>query len=143
MGATSAGRRLWIGVGLGGVIAAIGLRGLLIHAEATRPTLLLRFLVGGLVLNDLIGVPTLIGLGVIITRTVPGWARATVQAGLVVCGSLILYSYPLVRGYGRASGNPSSLPHNYAANLAVVLAVVWIVLVGVLIRRYRRRPPAS
>jgi hypothetical protein len=36
-----------------------------------------------------------------------------------------LFSYPLVRGYGRLTHNPTSLPHNYATNLAAVVGTIW------------------
>ena len=60
------------------------------------------------------------------------------QAALIVSGSLVLFSYPLVRGYAHALNNPSSLPHNYTANLAVVLVAVWAVTAVVMVVRLRR-----
>jgi hypothetical protein len=41
-----------------------------------------------------------------------------------VAGTTALFAYPLVRGYGRALHNPTSLPRDYAAGLGIVLAVV-------------------
>ena len=64
-------------------------------------------------------------------------------AALFVTGALALFSYPLVRAYGLAANNPTSLPHNYTLNLAVVLGVVWAVAAAVLVVRLRpRRRPA-
>ncbi len=81
---------------------------------------------------------------VALARSVPGRARATVTAALVVTGVVALFSYPLVRAYGLAANNPTSLPHNYALNLTVVLGLVWAVAAGVLVVRLRqRRPPAD
>ena len=76
--------------------------------------------------------------GVLLARAVPRRARAVVQAALVVSGIVALFSYPLVRAYGLAANNPTSLPHNYAANLLVVLGVVWAVAAGAVVLRMRR-----
>jgi hypothetical protein len=73
-----------------------------------------------------------------LAKAVPGRARATVTAALVVTGVLALFSYPLVRAYGLAAHNPTSLPHNYALNLAIVLGVVWAVAAAVLVVRLRK-----
>ena len=48
-----------------------------------------------------------------------------------------MFSYPLVRAYGLAANNPTSLPHNYARNLLVVLGVVWAVAAAALYLRLR------
>jgi len=74
-----------------------------------------------------------------LTRLLPSRARATVQAALVITGVLGLFSYPLVRAYGLATHNPTSLPHNYALNLTIVLGLVWAGAAAALIVRLRRR----
>ena len=60
------------------------------------------------------------------------------QAALIVSGSLVLFSYPLVRGYAHALRNPSSLPYNYTANLATVIAAVWTIAAVAIVVRLRR-----
>jgi hypothetical protein len=72
-----------------------------------------------------------------VARAVPGRARPVVQAALVVSAVVALFAYPLVRAYGLAVNNPTSLPHNYAANLLVVLGVVWAVAAVLVLRRLR------
>jgi hypothetical protein len=67
-----------------------------------------------------------------------------VRAALIVSGTLVLLTVPLLLGDGRATqpGNTSVLPGDYPVSLAAVLAgvwaaaVVWAYLVG---RRGRSR----
>ena len=68
--------------------------------------------------------PLVVGLGVLVGRVVAGRWRAPVQAVLIVSGVLALFAYPLVRGFGRAAHNPTSLPRDYGSNLVVVVAFV-------------------
>jgi hypothetical protein len=125
----------------GWAVIAWGLRGIFQHSLDTRPANLARFVVGGALLHDLFVAPLVIVAGVLLARTVPRRARAVVQGALAVSGIVALFSYPLVRAYGLAANNPTSLPHNYTANLLVVLGLVWAVAAGVVIMRLRN--PAS
>lgn len=134
-----AGPLFWITAGAGWAVIAFGVRGLFHHHIDTRPANLARFVVSGLVLHDLIFAPLVLAAGVVVARTVPGRVRAPVQAALFISGSLALFSYPLVRGYGHAVHNPSSLPHDYAANLALVLGLVWAGATVAVLLRLRRR----
>ena len=47
-----------------------------------------------------------------------------VGAALFISGTLALFTYPELRGYGHGLRNPTSLPHDYAANLGLVVAAV-------------------
>jgi hypothetical protein len=134
-----AGPVFWVSAAAGWAIIGYGLRGLWQHRLDTRPANLAKFAVGGALIHDLILAPLLLAVGVTIARVVPARIRAIVQAALIVSGALVLFAYPLVRGYAHALHNPSSLPHNYTANLAVVLAAVWAVAaVAIVIRRPTR-----
>jgi hypothetical protein len=119
------GLRFWLTAAIGWAIIAYGLRGMFHHHIDTRPSNLARFAVGGALIHDLIFAPVVLVAGVLVARVVKGRYRAIVQAALFVSGCLGLFSYPLVRGFGHATHNPSSEPHNYTANLAVVLGIVW------------------
>ena len=120
------GRALfWISAAMGWGVIAFGLRGIFQHSLDTRPADLARFVVGGALLHDLLVAPLVIVAGVVVARAVPRRARAAVQTALVVSGVVALFAYPLVRGYGLAANNPSSLPHDYGRNLLIVLGVVW------------------
>ena len=115
----------------------IGLRGIFQHRLDTRPANLAKFVVGGALLHDLLVAPLVLLAAVALARAVPPRARATVQAALAVSGIVALFAYPMVRGYGRAANNPTSLPHNYTLNLAIVLGLVWVVTAGILAVRLR------
>lgn len=131
------GPLFWISAALGWAVIAWGLRGIFQHSLDTRPANLAKFVVGGALLHDLFVAPLVILLGVALARVVPVRARAVVQAALAVSGIVALFSYPLVRAYGLAANNPTSLPHNYAANLMIVLGVIWAVAAGVVAFRLR------
>lgn len=135
-----AGPLFWISAVLGWAVIAWGVRGIFQHSLDTRPSNLAKFVVGGALLHDLFVAPLVILLGVALARAVRGRARAVVQAALAVSGIVALFSYPLVRAYGLAANNPTSLPHNYAANLMIVLGVIWAVAAGVV--AFRLRPGA-
>lgn len=135
MKAARTGPLFWISAGAGWAVIAFAVRGIVQHSVDTRPASLARFVAGGALLHDLVVAPLVILAGVLVARAVPGRARAAVQAALVVSATVALFSYPLVRAYGLAANNPTSLPHNYAANLALVLGLVWAVAALVVILR--------
>lgn len=118
------GRLFWVSAAVGWALIVWGVRGALHHHVDTRPGQLARFLLGGALAHDLVLAPAVTVAGARLARTVRGRWLAPVQAALVISGPLLLFATPLLRGYGRALGNPTSLPHNYAANLAVVFAAI-------------------
>jgi hypothetical protein len=134
------GPLFWISAAAGWAVIGFGLRGIFQQSVDTRPPDLARFVVGGALLHDLVVAPLVILAGVLVARVVPGRFRAVVQAALVVSGVVALFSYPLVRAYGLAANNPTSLPHNYARNLLVVLGVVWAVAAAAAVVRLRAQP---
>ena len=125
------GPAFWISTTAGWALIAWGIRGAVLHRLDTRPGQLLRFFVTGLVTHDAIFAPAVLAAGVAVAHMVPARRRAAVQAALVLAGVTALYAYPLVRGYGHALHNPTSLPRNYATGLAVVVAVQLAVVYGV------------
>ena len=134
------GPLFWIAAAAGWAVIGFGLRGILQQSVDTRPPDLARFVVGGALLHDLVVAPLVILAGVVVARVVPGRFRAVVQAALVVSGVVALFSYPLVRAYGLAANNPTSLPHDYARNLLVVLGIVWAVAAAAAVVRLRAQP---
>ena len=130
----------WVSAVLGWAVIAYGIRGLLHHHVDTRPANLAKFFVGGALAHDLLFAPVVLLAGVVLARITPRPARAWLQAGLVLSGCLLLFSYPLVRDYAKVIRNPSSLPHNYTANLAVAFGAVWAaVIAGGLVTAVLRR----
>jgi hypothetical protein len=132
-----AGFRFWLTAAAGWLIIAYGLRDM-IHHRLTRPGNLAKFAVGGALIHDLVFAPLVLLAGAFVSRATPPRVRGIVQAALIVSGSLVLFAYPLVRGYGHALHNPSSLPHNYTANLAVVIAAVWMIAAVAIMVHVRR-----
>jgi len=142
---TSTPRRgplFWASAAAGWAIILWGLRGALHHRIDTRPGQLVRFLLGGALAHDLVLAPLVLLTGVLLARSVAGRWRAPIQAALLISGTLVLFTYPMLRGYGRMIRNPTSLPHNYATNLTVVLVtVVGSTAVVALISAHQRRRP--
>ena len=100
-------------------------------ANLTHLEFLTNILVSGVIVPTAIMLaPVVLLTGVLLARSVPGRGRAPIQAALLIAGTLLLFTYPELRGYGHALANPTSLPHNYAANLAVVVAAVVIVTIA-------------
>ena len=132
-----AGPRFWITAAVGWAVIGWGVFGIFSNSLDTRPGNLAKFVVGGALLHDLLIAPVLILAGVLVARAVPARARGPVQAALVVSGIVALFAWPLVRGYGLAANNPTSLPHNYGLNLLVVLGVVWAVAAAAVLLKFR------
>jgi hypothetical protein len=133
------GPLFWASAAAGWVLIGFGLWGVFSNRLDTRPANLAKFVVGGALLHDLLFAPLVLLAAVGLARIVPGRARSTVLGALVVTGAVALFSYPLVRAYGLAAHNPTSLPHNYTLNLAIVVGLVWAVAVAILVVRLRPR----
>jgi hypothetical protein len=83
-------------------------------------------LAGVLVAHDLVLLPLAIGIGWLLARYLPGWARSGVQSGLFVSAIVTVVAFPFVLGAGRLPDNPSKFPRNYGHGLLIVLGVVWL-----------------
>ena len=142
-GAHKVGAGFWVSAALGWAVIGVGLRGIFEKHVDTRPGQLARFVLGGALVHDLFVAPLVILAAVLVARTVPGRTRPFVQAALVVSAVVALFAYPLVRGYGLATNNPTSLPHNYAVNLLLVLGVGWAVAAALTLRRVRAEARAA
>ena len=138
--AAKGGALFWLSAVAGWVVIAVGVRGIVQNSLDTRPGNLARFVVGGALLHDLVVAPLVIVVAVGVGRAVPRRARAVVQGALVVSAVVALFSYPLVRAYGLAANNPTSLPHDYATNLLLVLGLVWAVAAVLVLARGRVAP---
>ena len=114
----------WASTAAGWSLILWGVRGALHHRIDTRPGQLARFLVGGALAHDLVLAPLVLLAGTALARTVKGRWRAPVQTALFISGTLLLFTYPALRGYARVLHNPTSLPYDYATNLALVVGAV-------------------
>lgn len=122
---------------LGGLgVALIGIGAWLV-ASQPQPAGVLLWLAGAVVLHDGIIAPLVLAVGLMV---VGRRQRGVLRGALVVAGSLILVTLPLLLRPGAAP-NPSALPLPYARNLVIVLAVVAAVAGAlILVRRRRTRP---
>jgi hypothetical protein len=141
-----AGWRWWTGLSAGCAVGLVGLAGLVADAAKTMPLVWLRWLVGLLLVHDLVLAP-LVGLaGRRLRERAPERWRWPLQLGLVTSGVLLLASIPVLVGVGRRAqpGNASVLPVDYPLALAGVLAIVWLgaLTLGIwgAVRRHRRLP---
>lgn len=133
-------------------VAAIGYGALRILTDAkdTKPIALLKWLIGSLLVHDLLIAPVVIGIGWLLARFVPPRARAFVQAGLVTGGLVSALGLILIWRQGKSSARSLALlQQNYTANLLVLLAIIAAVtvvcyLISVsLANRRNTRPPAD
>jgi hypothetical protein len=84
-----------------------------------------RLLVTVLVVHDFVVLPVILGIGALVARFAPVWARRPVVAALVVSAAVTVVALPFVIGKGRIADNPSAFPQRYGLHLLFVLAVVW------------------
>jgi hypothetical protein len=122
------GWRWWTGLAVGGAVGLFGLAGLAVDSAKTMPLAWLKWLLGLVLVHDLVLAPLVLLAG----RRLRDWAptawRWPLQLGLVTSGVLILASVPVLVGVGRRTqpGNASVLPGHYPLALAGVLTVVWL-----------------
>jgi hypothetical protein len=129
----------WASALSGWALILWGVRGALHHRIDTRPGQLARFLLGGALAHDLVLAPLVLLAGTALARVVRGRWRAPLQAALFVSGTLLLFTYPALRGYAHGLHNPTSLPHDYAANLALVVGAVVVVTAALALVNASRR----
>ncbi|MCZ7457172.1 hypothetical protein [Streptomyces sp. WMMC940] len=120
--------------GLGVVLMAVG-TGLVLSARDAWGVVV--WLGGALVLHDAVLAPLVLGVGMLVAA-LP--ARGVVRGALVVGGSLVLITLPLLLRPGTPP-NPSALPLPYGRNLVIVLgAVAGVACLVLIVRRLRRGP---
>lgn len=118
------GAVFWICVAIGWTVIGIGLFGVIDHPGSANAFKVFRLLVGLNVVNDGIVIPTLLLLAFAVRRLAPRWLIMPAQVWFIMAGSVTVYAYPLVGGFGRSKVNPSILPHNYAHSLLIVLGCI-------------------
>jgi hypothetical protein len=83
--------------------------------------------------------PAAIGVGVLVARVAPAWARGPVHAALYASAVLTFVALPFLIGAGRRQDDPSALPLHYGRGLLVLLAAVWVVAAITAAYRWSRR----
>ncbi|OHV33387.1 MULTISPECIES: hypothetical protein [Pseudofrankia] len=132
-------RGVLVVVGL--AVIGYGVHGLLTMTRATHPPQAARWLIGAVLVHDLVAVPVTAIMGLLLTRFVRAPYRAVAQGALLVSATVALASLPLWRGYGGSPDNPTVNPLPYGRNLAIVLGAVWAgaaVVIAVRAMRARR-----
>ncbi|MEO6700188.1 MAG: hypothetical protein ABI140_02480 [Jatrophihabitantaceae bacterium] len=136
--------------GIGILVIGYGVLRLLTDAKDTKPSELVVWLVGSLLVHDAIIAPLVIGIGWLLSRYVPDRARAFVQAGLVTGGLISAIGVLLIWRQGKTSARSLALlQQNYLAHLLVLLAIVAAGTLGCYLiavsrsNRTKARPPAD
>ena len=137
------GRMFWGGMVVGWAFILFGIRGLFMDRTATAPAGFAKWFIGLAIVHDALLAPLVLAVAWLVGRFLPRRAVAPLRLGLATSGLVILYAWPLARGYGRRESNPSALPLDYGRNLIVSLITLWI-LVGLWIaiaslQSHRRR----
>lgn len=133
------GRLFWVSITVGWAGIGFGLVSALSHAGAARPVALGAYVLGTLVVHDLVLVPIVLAFAALVGRHLPTKARGWLLGAMVVSAMVALASYPEVRGFGRLPGNPSLLPRDYVGGLLLVLLLVWGVTAVFVFASIRRR----
>ena len=102
---------------------------LLVHSAMDQWLALLTWLLGGVVLHDLVLVPVVLAVG-IAARRLPAYVRAPAAVALVVWGSVTLFAVPVLGRFGALDDNPTLLDRPYLVTWLVGCAVT-VLLVGV------------
>lgn len=120
-----AGVVFWVGLVIGVLVVANGVRGLLASDVRWIRSAGAWFVAGG-VLVDLAVVPIIGVVGLAGQRLLPGWAWRVVRAALFITALLVAFSYVLVFEPDGGSPNPTVRPRNYEQGLLVYVAAVWV-----------------
>lgn len=129
--------RLGVGAVAVAVMAWSGYR-LLTKGVLTSPLSLSTWLIGAVLLHDVLIGPLACLVGSVVARLLPHPTRAVVQTGLATSGVLLLLAYPVLKA--PENPNPTVLPRDYPMGLAAaLLTVVLLTLVAATVAELRRR----
>jgi hypothetical protein len=128
----------WIGLAIGGAVMAYGVRGALEGLGTGNPTKLAIWVVGLDLAHDLVLAPLAVLVGMLLGRLLPARLRGPVRTAAALSGLVVLFSWPLIRAFGRRPGNSSTLPLNYAHSVLILLTGIWLVAAIVVTIRWRR-----
>ncbi|WP_148615064.1 hypothetical protein [Nocardioides rubriscoriae] len=126
---------------LGAVGVALGLYGawLTLSRQTTAQIVsTVQYLVGGVVLNDVLIAAAALVVGVLVTRGLPAVVRAPVVVGAVVLGSTTLLAVPVLLSYGRKPDNLTLLDRDFVGGWWVFAGVVVACVAVAVVVRVRR-----
>ena len=123
---------------VGAGIIAYGIWGAFGQEADAQPLRLLRFAIGSLLAHDALIAPVVTVGGIALAHFLPPWLRGPVRGGLAISGIVVLFAWPMLRGYGRHELNDSILPLDYGRNIVIVLGVIWVAAAGMAVVRFRQ-----
>ena len=123
---------------LGVLVIAYGGLQVLLNWEAASPFGLAAFLIGVVILDDLILVPLALGTGWLVRRTLPAHARMPAQIALVVLAGLVLVGLPFALSPARNGESATLLTEPYWRNLGALAASLAVLVVIAVLARTRR-----
>lgn len=83
------------------------------------------WLAGGVVVHDAILAPLVVGIGVVLARVVPAYARKPVTVGLILWGTVTIAVVNVLSGMGGKPDNSTILNRPYVATWLVMTVVVF------------------
>jgi hypothetical protein len=119
----------------GWLLIGVGIGGMVVQRSRTHPLGLARYVVGFLLVHDLVVVPLALGGAWLVARLVPPLARGPVRGALGLTAVIVAFSWPLLRRYGEHATNDSALPLDYGRTVPVVIAAVWAGAAGTVLVR--------
>jgi hypothetical protein len=136
---SSHGTGFWVAAAIGAAAMGVGVWTALTRAGAVHPVEFAAYVLGAVLVHDLIVAPATLLVGTLVVRRAPRTARGIAAGAIAATAVLTAFALPVVFRWGAQSDNPSMLPRNGAAGLVLTLAVVWAVAGLVLFRRTGRR----
>ena len=127
-----------VGCVVGGALMTYGVWGVLHELGPGNPFKLATWVVGLDLVHDLLLAPALVVLGLALGRVLPPRWRGPVRAAAATTGLVLLFSVPLLTGWGRHPDNSSTLPLDYGRSVVVVTVVIWLTALAVVAMRARR-----
>jgi hypothetical protein len=121
-------RAFWIALPIGTALIAFGAVGLVQDTGLSAAADVARWFIGADLAHDFVLAPIACLIGFAVTRALPRWCRAPVQAALLTSGVLLIVVFPALRGFGRdhVPDNPSVQPLDYTTATLTALGVVWV-----------------
>jgi len=125
---------------VGWTLMGVGAWSALRNSDDANPVALLKLVVGFDLAHDLVLAPLLVGGAWLIARLLPEPARGPCRVAGALTVLILVFSRPLVTGYGRRPTNSSTLPHDYGRTVLLLLVAMWAcTLAFIAVRVVRRR----
>ncbi len=115
--------RIVLGV-VGLLVMLYGVVRLLQHTATAEKIGLAKWLVGAVILHDVVLGLLVVGVGALLNRYLPPRGRGYVQGGLTVAAVVTLFTLPLIYRHKKSQPGTTELDRNYLAGLLLVLGLI-------------------